>query len=287
MLTIPDMIPPKAETPTRSSVVPTINIDGLPQAPGVYTFHGEDGDLPLYIGKSVNLRSRVLSHLRNPDEARMVRQTRRISHLRTAGEIGALLLEARLIKEQQPLFNQRLRRNRQLCSLRLDGAGRPEVVYSKDINFATTPHLYGLYASRHAALEGLRALADKHQLCYGALGLEQTVAGRGCFRSMLRQCAGVCCGCESEAQHQQRLVAALEAIRVACWPYPGAVGLVEHWAPDSLTQIHVVRNWCYLGSVGSVSEAAALDRPAAAFDADGYKILCRPVLTGAVTLAEL
>jgi excinuclease Cho len=66
----------------------------LPSGPGVYIFHGQEGALPLYIGKSVNLRSRVLSHLRNPDEANLLRQTRRISHIRTAGEIGALLLEA-------------------------------------------------------------------------------------------------------------------------------------------------------------------------------------------------
>lgn len=49
----------------------------------------------------------------------MLRQARRISWICTAGEMGALLLEARLIKEQQPLFNKRLRRNRQLCSLQL------------------------------------------------------------------------------------------------------------------------------------------------------------------------
>ena len=42
---------------------------GLPSVPGVYVFHGEEDALPLYIGKSVNLRSRVLSHLRNPEEA--------------------------------------------------------------------------------------------------------------------------------------------------------------------------------------------------------------------------
>ena len=131
---------------------PTHLRDGLgelPTTPGVYVFHGEDGDLPLYIGKSVNLRHRVLSHLRNPDEINLLRQTRRISHIRTTGEIGALLLEARMIKAQQPLMNQKLRRNRQLCSLRIV-AGIPEVVYSNDLNFATEPNLYGLFPSRCA-----------------------------------------------------------------------------------------------------------------------------------------
>ena len=92
-------------------------LEALPKQPGVYIFHGESDTLPLYIGKSVNIRSRVLSHLRTPDEAAMLRQSRRITWFQTAGEMGALLLEARLIKEQQPLFNKRLRRNRQLCSL--------------------------------------------------------------------------------------------------------------------------------------------------------------------------
>lgn len=270
------------------------SLEAMPQAPGVYTFHGQERDLPLYIGKSVNLRARVLSHLRNADEARMLRQSTHISFIRTAGEIGALLLEARLIKEQHPLFNQKLRRNRQLCSLRIGATGTPEVVYSKDINFATEPNLYGLYASRHAALDGLRAMADEHGLCYGALGLEKLSAGRGCFRAMLKRCAGVCCGRENLEQHHQRLLTALEAVRVACWPYPGAVGLVERWKPEgdadgagAFTQIHVIRNWSYLGSVEHPHQAADLDRVATAFDADGYKILCRPVLTGSLEVVSV
>lgn len=99
-------------------------LEALPKLPGVYQFHGDSDTMPLYIGKSVNLRSRVLSHLRTPEEAAMLRQSRRITWQRTAGELGALLLEARLIKEQQPLFNKRLRRNKQLCAWRLATTGR-------------------------------------------------------------------------------------------------------------------------------------------------------------------
>ncbi len=259
-------------------------IDDLPHAPGVYVFHGEEGDLPLYIGKSVDLRSRVLSHLRTVDEARMLRQTRRISHIRTAGEIGALLLEARMIKQQQPLLNQRLRRSRQLCSLSLR-EDMPAVVYSKDLNFATEPHLFGLYGSRHAALDGLRALADEHRLCYAALGLEKLTPGRPCFRAMLHQCAGVCRGDETPEAHRARLLACLQAMRIACWPHPGAVGLVERFEGDC--QIHVIRNWCYLGSVSDPNEARQLDVQAAGFDADGYKILCKPILGGTAELITL
>ena len=256
----------------------------MPAKPGVYIFHAAEGTLPLYIGKSVNLRARLLSHMRNADEARMLRQAARISHIRTAGEIGALLLEAQLIKQQQPLYNQKLRRNRQLCALRLR-EGVPEVVYSRDMNFAMEPDLYGLYGSRTSALQGLRELVDMHKLCYGALGLEKLAKGRACFRAMLNHCNGVCCGRESQADHEQRLLSALETLRVATWPYPGAIGLQER--SDDMQQIHVVRNWCYLGSADTHQQARKLAKVAAGFDADGYKILCRPILTGTARIVPL
>ncbi len=47
------------------------SLGALPRTFGVYIFRG-DGQLPLYIGKSVDIRSRVMSHLRAPDEASMV-----------------------------------------------------------------------------------------------------------------------------------------------------------------------------------------------------------------------
>jgi excinuclease Cho len=244
--------------------------------------------LPLYIGKSINIRARLLSHLRTPDEARMLRQTQRISHIRTAGEIGALLLEAQMIKAQHPLFNQKLRRNKQLCSLRVSD-GVPEVVYSKDIDFAAQPDLYGLFASRHAALDALRAIADQNKLCYGPLGLEKLSSGKACFRAAIRQCAGVCRGDESPQVHRERLFTSLLALRVECWPYPGAVGLVER--DEELTQIHVVNHWCYLGSAPNPEAARQLSQVASqvaeGFDADGYKILCRPLLTQSVEILAL
>lgn len=265
-------------------------IADLPGAPGVYIFHGQEGDLPLYIGKSIHLRNRVLSHLRAADEARMLRQTRRIECIRTAGEIGALLLESRLIKQKQPLFNQKLRRNRQLCAWQVtqgDAVGL-HVVDAHTLNFATTAGLFGLFASHHAAKEALVALADAHGLCHGALGLEKLAAGKACFRHMVKRCAGVCCGQETRVSHDGRLMAALQRMQVSCWPYRGAVALVETCPLDAaFVQYHVVRNWCYLGSAPDLAQARQLDTVAAGFDADGYKILCKPIFQQEATVLPL
>ena len=259
-------------------------LEGLPALPGVYLFHGECETMPLYIGKSVNLRSRVLSHLRTPDEAAMLRQARRITFIRTAGEIGALLLEAQLIKQQQPLFNKRLRRNKQLCALQLND-DKPTVVYAKEVDFARHAGLFGLFANRRAALQALQSIADQHQLCYGLLGLEPLSKGRPCFRSALKRCAGACCGKESQADHRQRLVSALEQSRVVCWPWRGPIALREQGA--DMAQCHIIHHWLWLGAVDSLDEARELMIAAPGFDSDGYKILCKPVIGGEYEIIDL
>ncbi|HDR2158632.1 TPA: excinuclease Cho [Enterobacter cancerogenus] len=262
-------------------------LEALPRLPGVYFFHGESDTMPLYIGKSVNIRSRVLSHLRTPDEAAMLRQSRRITFIPTAGELGALLLEARLIKEQQPLFNKRLRRNRQLCSLQITH-GKPQVVYAREVDFSHAPNLYGLFANKRAALQMLQTLADELQLCYGLLGLEATTRGRACFRFALKRCAGACCGKESVEDHQARFLAGLTSISVNCWPWDGAVALKE--TREGMTHYHIIHNWLWLGAVDSLSGASELLRTPAGFDHDGYKILCKPLLAGSyeiITLSDL
>src|SRR5690606_41215714 len=78
----------------------------LPRAPGVYVFLGESGPVPLYIGKSVDIRQRVMEPMRTPREARLLRQARRSEVTRTAGDPGPQLLEAQEIQRRQPGHNK-------------------------------------------------------------------------------------------------------------------------------------------------------------------------------------
>ena len=259
-------------------------LDGLPTAPGVYIFYGDSETLPLYIGKSINIRARVLSHMRTRKEAKLLRQIRRITFIETAGEIGALLLEAQMIKQQVPLFNKRLRRSRQLCSLHFDGT-QIEVVYAKNVDFSTTAGLYGLFSHRLAAVNALKTIADEEKLCLGVLGIEHLPAGRACFRHALKKCAGACCGKESISEHQNSLSLRLDARKLNCWAYPGRIAIKE--SRQGKTDYHIVHNWFYLGTVAQLSEVATLKRVAANFDSDGYKILCRPIVSDSVDIILL
>jgi excinuclease Cho len=254
------------------------SLAALPRSAGVYIFRCE-GTLPLYIGKSVDIRSRVMSHLRAPDEANMIAQTRRIDFIETAGEIGALLLESRLIKEQNPLFNQRLRRIRTLCSIQLQQTPQgavPQIVDSKSVNLGSTQGLYGLFSSAHAANSKLKELAQQHLLCMGLLGLEKT-SKRGCFGLQIKTCLGACVGQEPRHTHDQRLLTALLDSQVEVWPFNGPVDLIEE--TDGWVQRHRVNNWCYLGTQCSQSRESSInDVKHYDFDLDSYKILVKPIM---------
>lgn len=79
----------------------------LPSANGVYMFQ-DANNLPLYIGKSKNIRSRVLSHLRDddiPKKKRLLRYTQSIEAFECGSELESLILESRLIKKHQPFYN--------------------------------------------------------------------------------------------------------------------------------------------------------------------------------------
>jgi excinuclease Cho len=254
------------------------SLAALPRTSGVYIFKGE-GTLPLYIGKSVDIRSRVMSHLRAPDEASMIAQTRRIDFIETAGEIGALLLESRLIKEQYPLFNQRLRRIRTLCSIQVKKTpvgAMASIVDSKSVNIGATQGLYGLFSSVHAANGKLRELAQQHMLCLGLLGLEK-ITSRGCFGLQVKTCLGACVGQEARETHDQRFFSALLDSQVEVWPFNGPVDLVEEC--DGWVQRHRVNNWCYLGTHCTRSSLSNLNAiKQYDFDLDSYKILVKPIM---------
>lgn len=83
------------------------DIRRLPSETGIYFFLKKGK--PLYIGKAINLKARVASHIRNsqlnPKEKLIVEQADQIQILTMDSEFNALLLEARLIKQHQPKYN--------------------------------------------------------------------------------------------------------------------------------------------------------------------------------------
>lgn len=260
--------------------LPAEAIEGLPDRPGVYEFRGER-DALLYVGKSTRLRTRVLSHFagdhRSEKATRIAQTLRTVEWTETAGELGALLLEARLIKERQPLHNRRLRRSGSVVLLALaedeEGYLRPRTIPARVQEEDPQPRWFGPYTNARTAKRRLQALADEQALCPRRLGLE---SGRGpCFAHQLHRCRGACCGEESAVQFNLRLLEALGPDRIPPWPWQGPVVIREDATMPGRTEMHLADRWCYLGTArdpGELHELAATER---VFDRDYYRLLRR------------
>ena len=91
------------------------DLSQLPDDPGVYVFRDERGR-PLYVGKSVSLRSRARAHFCAP--AGWTERAEVVDYRPTNSELGALVLENRLIKQWQPPGNRSLKRTDRYVYLR-------------------------------------------------------------------------------------------------------------------------------------------------------------------------
>ena len=271
-------------------------LEAIPEAPGVYLFYDAKG-APLYVGKSVNLHARVRSHFsgdrRLAKDMRISQQVARVEWVETAGELGALLNESRLIKELLPAHNRRERRVANFYSWEWNGAledrGPLRLVTAGDAETRGLENLYGTFRTKHAAIAALTGIAEKHGLCPRLLGLEPArKADAACFSHQLQRCRGVCCGKESVAAHNLRMMQALQSLRLAQWPYTGAIGLRERSGEKS--EVHLFERWRLLGTARSEAEIyeklEVRGRPL--FDLDIYKILKRELAkpTRGVTLIE-
>ena len=257
-------------------------IDSIPDGPGCYIFYGEN-KTPLYIGKSISLRSRVMGHfqgaLTQRKEMKLSLQVRDIDWIETSGELGALILESRLIKERMPSLNIKLRRSKDLCawSLEEDAVGvlTPSLVTHHHLAPGLQDNLYGLFYSKREAHSYLKAVAKKYNLCEALLGLEKRIEGKSCFGYQVKKCSGTCINLAPIALHNLQLKTAMELFKVQVWPYSGAIAIKEGG------EMIVIDKWCYLGTAINQDELYELAQSGEAeFDLDIYKIV-KKALSGA------
>ena len=270
-------------------------LEGLPEGPGVYRFYGVN-DLPLYIGKSVNLRDRIRSHFSSDyhtaNDLRISSEIRRIEVEETAGELGALLREARLVKDLLPLHNHRLRRKLNACFVRLpDLASPPEIVLAKDIDWNSrapdAETLFGPFATKQHVKAMLEELAAEHGLCWRLLGWEKR--GGPCFARQVRKCRGACIGEETPRQHHLRLATALAPHKLGDWPWPGRVVVRESHPEGRFEEAHVFERWSHIGTARSADELDELSesRVQIDFDPDVYRILASHIARRRIAVRPL
>jgi DNA polymerase-3 subunit epsilon len=157
------------------------DLSTLPDDPGVYVFRDERGK-PLYVGKSVSLRSRARAHFCAP--AGWTERAEIVDYRPTNSELGALVLENRLIKQWTPAGNKALKRTDRYCYLRcrfdipypvLEVAGEPAAGHAVNIGplgsralaSELADQLTSLYRLRHC---GRKLKVRPHPSAYGQMG---------------------------------------------------------------------------------------------------------------------
>jgi excinuclease ABC subunit C len=170
----------------------------IPDAPGVYLFHGTD-DRVLYIGKAKSLRKRLANYFARDLPARtraMVDTAATIDWILTEGEVDALMLEYTLVQKHQPRFNIKLRDDKSFPYLAITryqewprvmvmrGKRRKGVQY-----FGPFAHAYAIRQTRDLLLRTfpVRSCTDTKFKSHVSLG-------RPCLLYHIERCSGPCIG---------------------------------------------------------------------------------------------
>lgn len=254
-------------------------VAGLPEAPGVYLFQDENGS-PLYIGKSVNIKKRVLSHFSRDHESESeFKITQTIANIEiheTAGELQALLLESQLIKDLQPLYNRQLRRQQKMTLARKthdpDGYINLSIEDKDMIDPERLEDILAVYTTKGKVRSYLLDLCKTYGLCPRLMGLEK---GRGaCFSYQLKRCRGACAQKLAAEDYNRQVMAVFENQRICQWPYQSPV-LVQEISFDSEDyKSIVVDKWCVVADVHQPENCSPTIRfRERVFDIDTYKIL--------------
>lgn len=262
--------------PSRPINITEEAINALPETPGVYIFQDKVG-APLYIGKSINIRDRVLSHFSSDTESTRERelseQTHHIETITTAGELSALFLESKLIKELQPLYNRKLRYKRKLHVLckNIDDKGYETVTLKEmeRINVDDLNNILAIVRSKKQANSLLHDLAKQYTLCTKVLGVEST--STSCFAYRLGWCKGACVGKEKPLTYNLRMITAFSEYKIMKWPFSGPILIHEENVFNEKAVGYVFDNWCYLGDCESDTDCDIKNNYE--FDHDMYKIL--------------
>lgn len=253
-------------------------LESLPENPGVYIFY--DGqNMPLYIGKSINIKDRVLSHfssdIHSATEMNISQQIERIETISTAGELGALILESQLIKKMLPVYNKKSRIKRELIALRKvtdkDGYDtvQMEIFQQQPDNLES---ILGLFKSRKQAKAYLSELAKEYELCEKLLGLEKT--NNACFAYRLGRCKGACVGKEKSFAYNIKYISAFSKTKITPWPFSEAIIIEESDVADR-HEYFIIDKWCMVASIRTDAEGnkkTTLDEDIV-FDLDLYRII--------------
>jgi excinuclease ABC subunit C len=172
-------------------------LEGLPSRPGCYLMKDESGRV-IYVGKAVNLRSRVRSYFHESANhsrktAEMVSHVADIEWIVVGSELEALILEMNLIKRHRPKYNVRLKDDKRYPYIRVHWADPfPKVTVTRRLKDDGSRY-FGPYTSAWAVHETLDVLRK----IFPYLTCDRVITGqdkRACLYYDIKLCVAPCIG---------------------------------------------------------------------------------------------
>ncbi|GIV01925.1 MAG: UvrABC system protein C [Fimbriimonadales bacterium] len=183
----------------------------LPTSPGCYLFKDETGRI-LYVGKAINLRSRVRSYFRASSNlgariARMVALIRDIEWIVVDSELEALVLECNLIKRHRPPYNVRLRDDKSYPFIVITKEPFPRVMFTRRVRNDGSRY-FGPFSSAQAVRETLGLLHKVFRLIPCGKSWTGDRVQRPCLYYHMGQCLAPCAGLADREEYERELQAA-------------------------------------------------------------------------------
>lgn len=183
-------------------------LNNLPQKPGCYIYKNCDGTV-IYVGKAVNLRSRVRSYFHNENRLdfktrQLVKRINGIEWIVVGSELEALILEMNLIKRHRPQYNIRLKDDKRYPFIKVHwGDAFPKVTITRTMTQDGSRY-FGPYTSvwaLHQTLDVLRRI-------FPYLTCDRDISGqdkRACLYFDIKLCTAPCIGAIAETAYRQMI----------------------------------------------------------------------------------
>ncbi len=203
----------------RKGRVDEAQVTSLPTGPGVYLLKDLHGQV-VYVGKSVNVRQRVRTHLRPSGTAHgpaQPRLRRRLPHIadveaiETNSELEALLLESKLVKRYLPDANSLLRDYHDYPFIKVDLSDhfpRLEATRERPTDGVT---YFGPFRRAGVVASAVVFLNEQLGLrqCSGSLKPGQAA----CALLEMKKCLGPCVNAVSEAEYGAAVAQGVRTLR--------------------------------------------------------------------------
>lgn len=186
----------------------------LPEQPGVYLMRNRQGRI-IYVGKAVNLRSRVGSYFRrstfvkaDPKVRGLIRSIDDLDFVPLKTEAEATLTESRLIKDYHPRYNAMLKDDKRFLLLRVnlqDAFPRFEAVRIRKNDGA---RYWGPYASSPAARVTLEFVEKQFGIRRCAPLEPGPEDHKHCLNDIVRFCSAPCIGKVTPEEYRDRVATA-------------------------------------------------------------------------------